>query len=315
MLIGISTPYRKIGLLHQKYRDHFGVDGNDVLVLQGPTTTFNSTLAPEVIAAHRAADPTSATAEWDAQFRDDLFSFLDDASIDAAVEHGRPAELPPREGCIYFAFTDMSGGGHDASTLGILHRDGERLVADVVRGRRGHHDPVAAEYAALAKQYRIRAVTGDNYAKEWVAGAYRSAGLEYRRSPVVRSDLYLEGQVLFARGLVSIPDQPPLLRELRLLERRTARSGKDSVDHGVGGSDDHANALFGAMYVAVKAASRPQTKIVSPLFYSKQLGWIGDGQANTPPPPGYQRRDEPWRDFVGPDAVYRHWPGSGPREW
>src|SRR5262249_40954658 len=34
MLIGISTPYRKLGLLHAKHRDHFGVDG-DVLVVQG----------------------------------------------------------------------------------------------------------------------------------------------------------------------------------------------------------------------------------------------------------------------------------------
>jgi tripartite-type tricarboxylate transporter receptor subunit TctC len=32
-------------------------------------------------------------------------------------------------------------------------------------------------------------------------------------------------------------------------------------------------------------------------------------------PPGFQRTHEPWRDFVGPDAVYSHWPGSGPREW
>jgi hypothetical protein len=35
MLVGISTPYRKAGLLHQKHRDHFGVDDNDVLVVQG----------------------------------------------------------------------------------------------------------------------------------------------------------------------------------------------------------------------------------------------------------------------------------------
>jgi hypothetical protein len=317
MLIGISTPYRKIGLLHQKHRDHFGVDGDGILVVQGPSKQFNPSLSDAVIATQRMADPTAATAEWDAQFRDDLSSFLDDASIDAAVEHSRPAELPPRENVVYFAFTDMSGGGHDASTLCILHRDGERFVADVIRGRRGPHDPaaVAAEYAALTKEYRCRAVTGDNYAKEWVAGAYRSAGLEYRRSPLVRSDLYLEGQVSFTRGLVSIPDHAQLIRELRLLERRTARSGKDSVDHGVGGSDDHANALFGAMYVAVKAAARPRTKIVSPLFYSKQMGWIGDGQANTPAPPGYQRTHEPWRNFVGPDAIYGHWPGSGPREW
>jgi hypothetical protein len=257
MLIGISTPYRKAGLLYQKHRDHFAVVDNDVLVVQGASKVFNPSLSDATIAAQRAADPTAAEAEWDAQFRTDIGAFLDDALIDRAVEHGRPLELPPRENIVYHCFTDMSGGGADASTICICHRDGERIIADVVRGRRGPHDPaaVAAEYAALAKQHRCSTITGDNYAKEWVAGAYRAAGLEYRRSPLVRSDLYLEGAVLFARGLVSIPDQAQLLRELRLLERRTARSGKDSVDHGVGGSDDHANSLFGAMYVAVRAAA------------------------------------------------------------
>jgi hypothetical protein len=43
-----------------------------------------------------------------------------------------------------------------------------------------------------------------------------------------------------------------LIRELRLLERRTSRSGKDSVDHPQNGSDDHANAFAGAMYLAMR---------------------------------------------------------------
>jgi hypothetical protein len=45
---------------------------------------------------------------------------------------------------------------------------------------------------------------------------------------------------------------PCLTRELRLLERRTHRSGKDSVDHGAGGSDDHANVVFGACWLALQ---------------------------------------------------------------
>jgi hypothetical protein len=44
MLIGISTPYRKIGLLHQKRRDHYSIVGDDVLVVQGPSTAFNPQL-------------------------------------------------------------------------------------------------------------------------------------------------------------------------------------------------------------------------------------------------------------------------------
>jgi hypothetical protein len=41
MLIGISTPYRRMGLLHAKHRDHFGQAGDDVLVVQGDAGTFN----------------------------------------------------------------------------------------------------------------------------------------------------------------------------------------------------------------------------------------------------------------------------------
>jgi hypothetical protein len=47
--------------------------------------------------------------------------------------------------------------------------------------------------------------------------------------------------------LVSIPDHKRLLRELRLLERHTHRSGRDTVDHGKNGSDDYANAVAGVL--------------------------------------------------------------------
>src|SRR5262249_36711406 len=90
MLIGISTPYRKLGLLHQKWRDHFGVDDDGVLVVQGASRVFNPSLSDAVLAAQRAADPTAAGAEWDAEFRSDIGAFLDDELIDAAIDHGRP---------------------------------------------------------------------------------------------------------------------------------------------------------------------------------------------------------------------------------
>lgn len=163
----------------------------------------------------------------------------------------------------YAAFTDASAGRHDSFTIAICHREGERIIADVVRGKRPPFDPasVAAEFSALAKSYRCGTVTGDNYAPGWVAGAFQAGGVEYVRSALTRSELYLEGLPLFSRGLVSIPDNATLLRELRLLERRTARSGKDSVDHGVGGSDDHANSLFGALHLMAK----PQQKVCTGL--------------------------------------------------
>src|SRR5262249_47277525 len=116
---------------------------------------------------------------------------------------------------------------------------------------------VAKEYTALAREYRCGSITGDNFAGEWVAQAFKKAGIEYRKSKLSKSKLYLEGLPIFNRHAVSIPDYAPLLRELRLLERSTHRSGQDSVDHPRHGSDDLANSLFGAMQLALQPITRP----------------------------------------------------------
>ena len=60
-----------------------------------------------------------------------------------------------------------------------------------------------------------------------------------------KSALYLEALPHFMRGSVSI--HPKLVREPRLLERRTSRAGKDIIHHGRNGSDGHANALAGML--------------------------------------------------------------------
>ena len=257
-LIGISSPYRQIGLLHAKHRDHFSKDSPDVLVVSGGTEAFNPTIDRSVIARARADDPVAAAAEWDGMFRGDIAQFLDDETVDRAVDADRPLELPRRAEFTYRAFTDASAGRRDAFTICIGHKEqrGEDkvFVADVVRGRRPPFSPptVAGEFADLARDYGCRQVTGDAYAGEWVEGAFRDAGITYRRSELPKSALYLEALPLFMRGAVLIPDLPPLTRELRLLERRTARSGKDSVDHGTAGTDDHANSLAGAMYLTMR---------------------------------------------------------------
>lgn len=258
MLIGVSTPYRKMGLLHQKHRDHFGKDDDDVLVVAGPSEVFNPTLDPTVIDAARAADPAAAQSEWDGLFRTDIAALLDDASIDAAIDYGRPLELPPRAGITYHAFADASAGRHDAFCMTIGHKEGDRFVADVVRGVPAPLDPrqVAASFGALAREYRCRRITHDAYAGEWVAGAFREAGIVSEPSPLTKSALYLEMVPAFTRGIVSIPNLPVLTRELRLLERRVARSGKDSVDAPRGISEDHANTVAGAIYLTLGQASK-----------------------------------------------------------
>ena len=204
LLIAISTPYRRLGLLHQKHRDYYGIDSDDVLVVQGGTTVFNPTLSAATIEAQRQADPTSASSEWDAMFRSDISTFLDDELIDAAVEHSRPLELPPRNyPAFYRAFCDASGGtGRDSYTIAVAHREAERYVLDVVRGTVGKFDPqaVTADYSKLLKEYRVGSVTGDNYAAQWVQAAWRDTGISYVQSDIPKSRIYLEVLPLFTRG-------------------------------------------------------------------------------------------------------------------
>jgi terminase large subunit-like protein len=157
MLVGISSPYRRVGLMHAKHKSHFAAESDDVLVVQGSTLTFNRTLTEADIAAQREADPTAASSEWDASFRADLTSFLDAETIERAVDHSRPLELPPDRSRRYRAFVDASGGaiGGDAYTIAIGHKEQGRFIVDVIRGRAGPFDPVelTKEYAQLCKQY------------------------------------------------------------------------------------------------------------------------------------------------------------------
>jgi hypothetical protein len=236
LLVAISSAYRRVGLFYTKHRDYFGVDSDDTLVVQGTSQAFNGTLDEGRIAAMRAADPLAAKSEWDSEFRDDLASFLDEELIDRAIDRARPLELPPvAAGTYYRAFTDPSGlaAGGDSYTLCIAHKSREGFfVVDVVRGRKRSHqkgelDPnaVTEEYAALCKEYGIAQVTGDAYAAQWTETSWRKAGINYVKSEFNASMLYLESVVWWTRGLVSIPDYPPLIRELRLLERIPGKIG------------------------------------------------------------------------------------------
>ena len=266
LLVGISSPYRKVGLLYSKYQTAFGKDDPSVLVIQAPSRIMNPTLHENLIQQARADDPEAAASEWDAQFRSDLSALLDDASIEAAINTDRPLELTPQPGVRYFVFVDPSGGRHDAFCMAVAHVEGEQVICDALRAVDAPFDTrnAVSEFAMLAREYRCSRVVGDAYSGAWVRDAFRDCGITYEVADRPKSQLYLEGLPLFTRRTVSIPDDAKLTRELRLLERRTHRSGKDTVDHGSGGADDRANALFGAIYLA-NAASRSASVIVASI--------------------------------------------------
>ncbi len=293
-LVAISSPYRRVGLLAEKHRAHFGSDGDPgVLVIQAKSTDFNPTLDEAAIARDYADDSEAASSEWGGQWRNDLSSFLDDATVDAAVDHGRPRELPPQKRWGYHAFCDPSGGRSDAMTLAVGHREGENFVCDVIRAHTPPFDPssVVAEYAQLCRDYHVHQVVGDLYGGEWISSAFRDAGLSYEKSEMTASQLFLESLSAFARGIVSIPDDLRLVRELKALERRTHRAGKDVVSHPAQGHDDAANALVGCLRLAVRPPNMLQSGGLEGGYGTLGPNWrprdqrCGSWGLRPPPPP------------------------------
>ena len=65
-----------------------------------------------------------------------------------------------------------------------------------------------------------------------------------------------------------LPKSERLVNQLCGLERRTARSGKDSIDHGPGGHDDLANAVAGA---ADLVGSRKQLVITAAMLEQARM--------------------------------------------
>ena len=109
------------------------------------------------------------------------------------------------------------------------------MIVDAVRGAKPPFNPQAttAEFSLLLKDYGVDKVTGDNYSAAWAEQSFKDCGIKYVLCELPKSQIYLETLPLWTRGLISIPNHERLLRELRLLERRTHRSGRDTVDHGV----------------------------------------------------------------------------------
>ena len=241
MVIGFSSPYARRGLLYDKWRKHYGKPG-DVLVVQGGTLDFNPTLDRRVIDDALEDDPEAAKAEWLGRFREDVESFLTRDTVQSAVRPD-PLELPFDRRHRHVAFADPAGGGADEYCLAIGHREGERMVVDLVRGRKGTPAEITAEYADLLKSYGVTRITADRYAGSWPADEFERNGIKVEASPKSKSDLYVDALAAFNSGRVEIPPDDKLQAQLIGLERRTSRTGRDTVDHPPGGHDDRANVV------------------------------------------------------------------------
>lgn len=193
LIIGISTPYARRGVLWQAHRDHFGKDGDAVVCWQSETRVMNPMVSQGTVDKALDADESAARAEWFAEFRRDVEGYVSREVVEQCVVSGC-YERAPSEKIEYRAFIDPAsgnaGGGSraDSMTLAIAHseqregRESPVLVLDLVREVKPKFssDDVSASFAQDCLRYRVTRPLSDR----WEAASWRlrSSGLESRSS-------------------------------------------------------------------------------------------------------------------------------------
>lgn len=250
MLICASSPYAKRGELYNAFRKWWGKDGTP-LVWKGTTRDMNPLIRQSVIDNALEQDRPRASAEYLAEFRNDIEAFVAREIVEACVSLG-VRERARLSDIKYRAFVDPSGGSNDAFTLAISHPEEGRSVLDAIRERKPPFSPegVVAEYANFLKSYDITEVTGDRYAGEFPRELFRKHGISYRVADLTRSRLYAEMLPQLNAGTADLLDNDTMVSQISNLERRVARGGRESIDHGPAGHDDVANAVAGALWLA-----------------------------------------------------------------
>jgi hypothetical protein len=257
-LLLCSSPYARKGSLYKAFKDHHGKENDAYLIWNADTRTMNPTVPQSEIDAEYEDDPANAAAEYGANFRNDIETFVSAEIIEAVTIPGR-TELPRMSASTsYAAFIDAAGGsGQDSMCIAIAHAtpDGTGIL-DAIRERKPPFSPedVTAEFADLLTSYGINTAESDRWGGDWVGEAFRKHGVTVEPSAKPKSDIYREVLPLMNSKKVEILDIKRLSVQLGTLERRTARGGRDSIDHPPGGHDDVANVVAGVLVMVAGKA-------------------------------------------------------------
>jgi hypothetical protein len=285
ILLGISSPYSRKGVLWEMFRDHYAKNDSDILIWQASSPEMNSTLSQFFLLRQELRDFASYKAEFMAQFRTDRESLFSVEVIQQRITKGR-FELPPIRGVLYHGFIDPSGGVSDSMVLTIAHMDKGVVIVDLIREIVPPFSPeqTTKELCIYLRMYRCSEVTGDRYAAQWCSEQFEKNNIRYRYSELNRSEIYLEFLHITMSGQVELLDNSRLVNQLIGLERRTGR-GKDVIDHASNQHDDVSNSVAGAVVRAFQSSGR----VLGFVEYLKEVsaGTISDPAVPAKPPASF----------------------------
>jgi hypothetical protein len=258
MMVLISSPYSRRGILWHTFSNHHGPAGDKlILVARAASRQLNPTLPQSVVDRAMERDPAAASAEFGAEFRTDIEGYVSLDAVMACVAKG-VIERAPVPGTAYECFVDMSGGAQDSAALCIGHLAAgkETIVLDCLREIRAPHSPEAAcaEFADVMRTYNLVSATSDKYAASWPVEQFSRYGVLLRPEAAPKSALYSTLLASLNSKRVDLLDNERMVAQIVSLERRTGR-GQDVIDHPPGQHDDVANSVAGLVAQIISKGS------------------------------------------------------------
>lgn len=297
LLVKLSTPWAKAGVLWDDFDKAWGQDDASTLVWRAPTWYMNPAIPMDYFVQEFNRDPVTSPREYGAEFVDAEGAFLPWAAIQAAVDTGI-AERSPVTVRQYVSAVDVAFK-NDATVLCIAHREGETVVVDLWRAwipephRALKLGQVVKDVSELLRAYHCPVIYGDQYAAEPVREAFQQRGFGFievaftgkrwkRHTPDARRevggskpDIYNAMKTLLLQGRLRLLDCPAGVGELRWLETWHSKTGAEQIGCPTGKRDDHVSALALAVWHIWRGPElRPRGQTIrqtGPLLFQQQV--------------------------------------------
>lgn len=263
MLIKLSSPGIKQGVLYGEFKkDRAGELPPTYAVFKAPSwvMTPDDVVPSEEFVEEYNLDPDSFDQEYRGNFADSLSFFITPEYIDMAVLKKVEFQAPEGSAIKYTAAIDAAYKG-DAFTFSVTAYVNGRLKQYMSKGWRGTRQKPVSSYEVaefirnICKQFNIDEVGADQYAFQPLKEIFNTYGVtlkEYTFTPVFKKKIYFNLKKLIHSQQADLLDNETQTRELKELIVEQGQSGNIKIGHPAGGTDDYADSLAVAAFLATE---------------------------------------------------------------
>jgi len=277
LLLLLSTPWTKSGVMYEHFRDRDATPGR--IVWRAPTLTMNPYANCELMERHRRdRGENFYKREYLAEFSEDSFAYIESADVDAAIAAGTSC-FPPTPNVRYCMGLDP-GRRRDHFGCAVAHRDGDTIVVDWCKewkpGLFGlKYADVLPQIWATARQYHIHKIASDQTDFGGLEASIPTVNgvAEFEMERVMTggqsgAELSDVTHALFASRKLVLPDQSGLAEEFKRLADYLTQGGARDI-RAKRGHDDRSRAVMLAVFQAFK---QPQARFHTPEVWEIPVG-------------------------------------------